>query len=257
MTFIDRNFLDRLLVLSAAITEMTELEARMVAEFRECNYQLAGRREYLSFWLRTQSFFVTAKSLTDSEHFKRDYINRTSSHWRLGIKALHNFFAHEVKFIPTLHSAVRFIPEERVSVSLKGFVINITDARSILNESIKGDFRKDLSRQFRGEDVTLSLSEAKKKYRKHVDKKFHALENWRSKPNRQVVVISNIATKYYMEIYELLNVLLVNERDGGFKENQFESGIISLETKFESIEDTAAKVKAYRADNFEWDHSSR
>lgn len=134
---------------------------------------------------------------------------------------------------------------------------NITDARSILNESIKGDFRKDLSRQFRGEDVTLSLSEAKKKYRKHVDKKFHALENWRSKPNRQVVVISNIATKYYMEIYELLNVLLVNERDGGFKENQFESGIISLETKFESIEDTAAKVKAYRADNFEWDHSSR
>lgn len=56
MTFIDRNFLDRLLVLSAAITEMIELEAQMVAEFRECNYQLAGRREYLSFWLRTQSF---------------------------------------------------------------------------------------------------------------------------------------------------------------------------------------------------------
>lgn len=217
MTFIDRNFLDRLLVLSTAITEMIELEAQMVAEFRECNYQLAGRREYLSFWLRTQSFFVKAKSLTDSEHFKRDYINRTSTHWRLGIKALRNFFAHEVKFIPTLHAAVRFIPEERVAVSLKGFVINVTDARSILNESIKGDFWKDLSRQFRWVDVTLSLSEAKKKYRKHVDKKFHALENWRSKPNREVVVISNIATKYYMEIYELLNVLLVNERDGGLK----------------------------------------
>lgn len=60
-----------------------------------------------------------------------------------------------------------------------------------------------------------------------------------------------------MEIYELLNVLLVNERDDGFKKNQFDSGIISLKTKFESIEDTAAKVKAYRANNFEWDHSSR
>lgn len=256
MTFIDRNFLDRLLVLSAAIIEMTELEAQMVAELRERNNQLAGRREYLSFWLRTQSFFVTAKSLTDSENFKRDYINRTSPHWRLGIKALRNFFAHEVEFIPTLHSAVRFIPEERVSVSLKGFVINVTDARSILNESIKGDFRKELSRQLRGKDVTLSLSEAKKIYIKHLDKKFHALENWRSKPNREVVVISNIATKYYMEIYELLKILLVNEREGGFKRNQFDSGMISLETKLESIEDTAKKVKAYRADNFEWDHTS-
>ncbi len=255
MTFIDRNFLDRLLVLSAAITEMTELEAQMVAELREYNYQLAGRREYLSYWLRTQSFFVTAKSLTDSEHFKREYINRTSCHWRLGIKALRNFFAHEVKFIPALHSAVRFIPEERVSVSLKGFVINITDARSILNESIKGDFRKDLSRHCRRGKVTLSLSEAKKKYRKHLDKKFHVLESWRSKPNREVVVISNIATKYYLEIYELLQVLLLNQSDGGFKENQFDSGIISLETKLESIEDTAAKVKAYRADNFEWDNT--
>jgi hypothetical protein len=250
MTLIDRNFLNRLLVLSAAIAEIIELEAKMVAEFRECKYELAGRREYLSFWLRTQSFFVTAKSLTDSKHFNSAYIYKTSRHWRLGIKALRNFFAHEVKFIPTLHSAVKFIPEEGVSVSLKGFVISVTDARSILSESIKGDFRKDLRKQFKGKDVTLSLSELKTKYRKHLDKKFLTLEQWRSRPNREVVVISNIATNYYMKIYELLNDFLINERDDSFKNSQFDSDVISLETKLESIRNIAEKVKLYQANNF-------
>lgn len=252
MSFIDRDLLNRLLILSAAITEMIELETQVVAEFRESTYQFAGRKEYLSFWLRTQSFFVSAQSLTDSKQFRSCYLSDTEKHWRLGVKALRHFFAHEVNLIPSLHTSVHFIPEERVSISLQGFVINAVDANFILKNCVRNAWRRELKQK----GGNLPLSKVRKIYQKHLNEQSRALSDWQSKPNQDVVVISDIATRHYLIVYELLNVFRANEigviSEVGEETVEYDPGVIPLKDKVQSIEDTVAQVRAYRANNFKW-----
>lgn len=254
MSFIDRDLLNRLLILSAAITEMIELETQVVTEFRDSNYQFAGRKEYLSFWLRTQSFFVSAQSLTDSEQFRSCYLSNTEKHWRLGVKALRHFFAHEVNLIPSLHTSVHFIPEERVSISLQGFVINAVDANLILESCVRNAWRRELRQKQK--DGCLPLSKVRKIYQKHLNEQLRALNEWKSKPNQDVVVISDIATRHYLIVYDLLDVLRANDTGDGAEiaeeTVEYDSGVIPLKDKVRSIEETVTQVKAYRANNYRW-----
>lgn len=253
MDAIERDLFNRLLILSAAISEMIELEEQMVAELNESADSLAGRKEFLSFWLRTQSFFVSAKSLTDSKQLKPLYDKKIKKDWRLGIKALRHFFAHEIRLIPSLHTSVRFIPEESLSTSLEGFVIGVDDAKHILKDCTKNSVRREVGR-LKEKD----LSSVKRVYRKHLNILSQALNDWRSKPNRNVVVISDIATKHYLTVYSLLEATRSESKENilelAEKTAMYDSGVISIRDKIKSIEETVARVKAYRAKNFNWTH---
>ncbi|ASG66074.1 hypothetical protein CEW91_07890 [Idiomarina piscisalsi] len=254
MSSIDRSLLNRLLVLSAAIAEMIELESHMLSEFRESTHQLAGRNEYLAFWLRAQSFFVSAQSLTDSKQIKQYYLTNTAKHWRFGIKALRHFFAHEIDFIPSLHTSVRFIPEEKVSISLEGFVIRTAEADLILRNCVKNDWRRELRKKEK--NGALPFGKVKMIYKKHRTTQLRTLNDWRSRPNENVVVITDIATRHYLIAYELLNALKRREQtlasEVAEETAEYDSGVIPLKDKVKSIEDTVAKVKAYRDNKFKW-----
>lgn len=251
MDAIERDLFNRLLILSAAISEMIELEEQMVAELNESADSLAGRKEFLSFWLRTQSFFVSAKSLTDSKQLKSLYDKKIKKDWRLGIKALRHFFAHEIRLIPSLHTSVRFIPEESLSTSLEGFVIGIDDAKHILKGCVKNSVRREVGRL-----KEKGLSSVKRVYRKHLITLSQVLNDWRSKPNRNVVVISDIATNHYLTVCSLLGVINSKSKENRFelaeKTAMYDSGIMPIRDKIKSIEETVHKVQSYRARNFNW-----
>lgn len=235
MSLTDRDLLNSLLILSTAITEMIELEAQVMAKRHKSKDLLVARKEYLSFWLRTQSFFITAKALTDREPFKDFYIQNTSKDWRLGIRVMRNFFSHEVKLIPSAYSFVRFIPEESVSISLKGFTISVDNAEILLTECIESDLLSPNQMQQRLDVGILTLN------------------CWKSKSDPKVVFITDIATQYYMKIYNLLSVLRADNKVIVSESDQHDSGIIPLKDKVQLIDATAVQVKEYRANKFMWD----
>lgn len=254
MSSIDRDLLNRLLVLSASIAEMIELESQILFEFRESNHQLAGRNEYLAFWLRAQSFFVSAQSLTGSKQLKQYYLTNTAKHWRFGVKALRHFFAHEIDLIPSLHASVRFIPEEKVSISLEGFVIKTAEANLILRSCVRNDWRRELRKKEK--KGALPFGKVKMIYKKYRTDQLRTLSDWKSKPNENVVVITDIATRHYLVAYELLNALRRKEQtlasEVAEETAEYDSGVIPLKDKVKSIENTVAKVKAYRNNKFKW-----
>lgn len=244
MSLTDRDLLNSLLILSTAITEMIELEAQVMAKRHKSKDLLVARKEYLSFWLRTQSFFITAKALTDREPFKDFYIQNTSKDWRHGIRVMRNFFSHEVKLIPSAYSFVRFIPEESVSISLKGFTISVDNAEILLTECIESGLKKESH-----EKGTLSPSQVQQRS----DVGILTLNCWKSKSDPKVVFITDIATQYYMKIYKLLSVLRAENKVIVSESDQPDSGIIPLKDKLQLIDATAVQVKEYRANKFMWD----
>ena len=241
MSLTDRDLLNSLLILSTAITEMIELEAQVMAKRHKSKDLLVARKEYLSFWLRTQSFFITAKALTDREPFKDFYIKNISKDWRLGIKAMRNFFSHEVKLIPSVYSFVRFIPEESVSISLKGFTISVDNAKILLRECIESEINRESNRKKR-----LSDNQRQQKF----DVGILTLNFWKSKSDPKVVFITDIATQHYMKIYNLLSVLRADNKVIVSESEQPDSGIIPLKDKLLLIDTTVVQVKEYRANKF-------
>lgn len=241
MSLTDRDLLNSLLILSTAITEMIELEAQVMAKRHKSKDLLVARKEYLSFWLRTQSFFITAKALTDQEPFEDFYNRNISKDWRLGIKAMRNLFSHEVKLIPSVYSFVRFIPEESVSISLKGFTISVDNANILLRECIEREIKRELNRK-----ELLSDNQIQQKF----DVGILTLNCWRSKSDPKVVFITDIATQHYMKIYNLLSVLRAENKVIVSESEQSDSGIIPLKDKLLLIDTTVVQVKEYRANKF-------
>lgn len=246
----DSIIITRLFLLSNAICEILHIEEQISNEFRNSKQQFIGRTEYFSFWLRCQSFFVTAKSLTDCKNLDELYNKKSDADWRFGVKAIRNFFAHEVDVINSLHHAVTFIPEEKKSISLTGFVINTKVVFRIFQRCSKNDLKRDFFRL--KEEKKLTCEIVRKKLNRSTERNLFRVKKIASRPNCNVVLISDLITKHYLLISELTNDIknnaLEKSKDIETKSEVDEQTILYIE----NIEKTISHVTNYRNRNCNW-----
>jgi hypothetical protein len=202
--------------------------------------------------LRCQSFFVTAKSLTDCSTLNNEYLKKSDADWRFGIKAIRHFFAHEIDTINSLHRAVTFIAEEKISISLTGFVVSSEDMFKILQKCSKNILISDFKKL--KNEGKLSFKIMRDKLKKEKYKNLSIIDKIVSRPNPKVISINDIITKHYLLIKDIIdntrNTLTNNANPE--TTNQSDKNKNQEINYIERIEKIVVQVVNYRNKNFNW-----
>ncbi|MCS4308455.1 hypothetical protein M2404_002812 [Rheinheimera pacifica] len=248
----DSTITTRFFLLSSAVNEIIDLEEKISNEFRHSKQQFTSRAEYFSFWLRCQSFFVTAKSLTDCTNLNELYNKKSDADWRFGIKAIRHFFAHEIEIINSLHRAVTFITEEKRSISLTGFVVSSEDMFKILQKCNRNILISDFKKL--KEKKKLNFKIMRNKLKKVKEKNLSIVNKIVSRPNPKVILISDIITSHYLLIKKIIdetrNISKTNSNSNTVKNKN--KAINKEITYIENIEKIVNQAINYRNKNCNW-----
>jgi hypothetical protein len=226
--------------------EMIEIEKPIAEEFKSSSEQFYGRPEFLSFWLRSQSFFICAKSLTDKS-FKAQYEIDVNKNWRFGIKAIRHSFSHDLNTIPTLQSASKFLSKEEGSISMCGFVFREEELCSILRNTSDQAVARDFNKK-----TNYDIQDKEERLIKDHKQNSEIVNSWISRASDGHILINDIATQHYLKIHALMESTISDVQKYITTEQDSNNGndfkIDLSNTWLKAIDDTVCLVNSYRTE---------
>lgn len=247
---------------SLAIKELIDIEADAVSLLIDSEKKVAGDISFLKYFLRSQSFYVTAKSFSDT--YQEAYVLQIETEWRDCASAIRHFYSHELGFINNISAAGRHDTSSGIFYRDKGFSFAREHAHSILEKYLNNRRDRDIRKkrescsnngcddEIRKNKLKTESDEIKKieeKYRNRLEKASALLT---SKANSKRVFLTKFAADHYLKLYDVFFSLAQPDESlfAAITREKKELGLPTLSDKTDYINAVKNDVELFISSNY-------